>query len=81
MLYFCDTALHTSIVKTPKRTNKIEKNSDSEFIIMQSKVGTNKQEMKSKMKANKQDSDEKTMEFTETLKVLTALMMDQTTNA
>ena len=45
---------------------------------MQAKVGTNKQEMKSKMKANKQDPDEKTMEFTETLKVLTALMMDQT---
>ena len=39
----------------------MEKNSDEQFIIMQSVIETNKQEMKSEMKANKQDSDEKMM--------------------
>ena len=33
--------------------------------------------LKAEMKANKQDSDEKMMKFIETLKFLTAFMMDQ----
>ena len=32
------------------------------------------------MKANKQDYDEKIMQFTETLKNFTAVIMDQTNN-
>ena len=58
----------------------MENNSDEQFIIMQKSIETNKQESKAKMKANKQDSDEKIVQFTETLKVLTAFMMDQTKN-
>ena len=38
-----------------KVSNKIEKNSYEQFIIIQAEIDSNKQEMK----ANKQDSDEK----------------------
>ena len=51
----------------------MENKSDEQFIIMQAAIEDNKQETKS----NKKDSDEKIMQFTETLKVLTAFMMDQ----
>ena len=44
---------------------------------MKSAIETNKQEMKDYTKTNKQESDEKMMQFTETLKFLTAFMMDQ----
>ena len=52
----------------------MENNSDEQFIIIKSAIEVNKQEIKS----NKQDSDEKMMQSTETLKLLTAFMMDQT---
>ena len=39
----------------PKVSNKMDKNSDEQFIIIQAEIDSNKQEMK----ANKQDSDEK----------------------
>ena len=76
----------------------MDNKSDEKFIIMESTIENNKQYMKadmkynkqesddkimqfkSKMKANKQDSDEKIMLFIETLKVLTAFMMDPTNN-
>ena len=49
-----------------KGTNKMDNKSGEQFILMQAAIETNKQEMKSKMKANKQYSDEKMMQFTET---------------
>ena len=54
---------------------------DEQFIIMQAAIETNNQEMKADMKSNKQDSDEKMMQFTETLKFLTSFMMDQAKNS
>ena len=41
--------------------NTIDNNPDEQFIIMQSTIESNKQEMKS----NKQESDEKTINLTE----------------
>ena len=55
-------------IKADMKANK----QDSDEKIMQSKA---------EMKANKQDSDDKMMQFIETLKVLTAFMMDQTNNS
>ena len=52
--------------------NMKSNNQDSDEKMMQ---------FKADMKDNKQDSDEKMMQFTETLKVLTAFMMDQTNNS
>ena len=60
LLYFCDTAIYTSSFNITKGTNKMDNESDEQFIIMQGKIEANKQEMKS----NKQDSDEKMMQFT-----------------
>ena len=48
----------------PKGTNKMEKTSDEQFIIMKAAIENNKQEMKDDMKSNKQDSDEKMILFT-----------------
>ena len=45
----------------PKVSNKMENKSDEQFIIMQSVIETNKQEMKD----NKKDSDEKMTKFIE----------------
>ena len=39
----------------------MENKSDEQFIIMQSTIETNKQDMKANMKSKKQDSDEKMM--------------------
>ena len=61
MLYFCDTALHTSIFKMPKGDKNMENKSDEQFIIMKAVIEANKQEMK----ANNQDSDEKMTKLSE----------------
>ena len=45
----------------------MDSKSDEQFIIMQSTIETSKQEMKAEKKANKHDSDEKMMQFIETL--------------
>ena len=45
----------------PKGSNKMDKNSDENFIIIQAAIDSNKQEMK----ANKQYSDEKMMKIIE----------------
>ena len=45
----------------PKGSNNMDKNSDENFIIIQTAVDSNKQEMKS----NKKDSDNKLMKITE----------------
>ena len=55
-----------------KGSNKIYNNYDEQFMIMQSEIEANKQEMKSK----KQDSDEKMMKLVEYLKAMLAATID-----
>ena len=56
----------------PKGSNNMDNNSDEQFIIMQSTIESNKQEMK----ANKQHSDEKMVKLAEDFKAMLAAITD-----
>ena len=52
----------------PKGTNNMENKSNEQSIIMQSEIENNKQNMKSGIKSNKQDSDDKMIQFKSEMK-------------